>query len=839
MFASIRTLEETRAWVNQTQQVIETLDGIRIALDEAETRQRGFIITASEESLGERFDAPRSAVQGLARLRTMVQDNPAQKNTLDTLDRIVSAKLERIARTIELRRSAGFEPSAAMIRAGTGRILMDSIRDAIATMKSREQLLLKNRTILEKRGLDRTRVATLVGLILASLLALFSVLLITRVMNALAQGRRSAAYARTLLDATSDGMYGLDHRGLITFANEAMGAQLGYTTEELIGQQSHKLIHHTRADGSPYPARECPMLRIIDEGGHGKLEDEIIWRKDGTSMPVEYVINHLLSESGKPGAVVSFRDISDRQLAEAALRKGKESAEAANKAKSDFLARMSHELRTPLNSVIGFANVMLRNKGGNLRDQDVSYLERIQKNGVNLLALINDILDLSKIEAGRMEVDFASVSLPALVQEVTALFEPLVATKQISLITSIPDTVAPLFTDYARLHQILVNLVGNAIKFTNNGDVQIRILTDPATDLPTSIEVCDSGIGIPADRMEAIFEAFEQAEKSTTRRYGGTGLGLPISRSLCHLLGFELNVKSVAGQGSTFTIDLQRRNRTSQPAIEVLPDPESDSAAPDLLLHGKHVLIIDDDADARTLIAHQIASLGGHSTGAASGEEGMQKARLLMPNLITLDLLMPGIDGWEILKRLKADPVLNAIPVVVISLVAKERGGGLIGALSVLPKPLDGLALSRALKRTSGLGKVLIVDDDVDTQHLLASFLFDEGASEVRVVQDGESAITAIAEFQPDLVLLDMVMPNGNGEMVLNSLAANPPEKPCSVIVVTSKELSSGEMQQLELAAVGVVRKGASLEERLRSTIRGLLGQKPKTPDAGATHVDD
>ena len=248
------------------------------------------------------------------------------------------------------------------------------------------------------------------------------------------------------------------------------------------------------------------------------------------------------------------RDIDRRLRAEEEARRAKEVAEAASRAKSEFLAMMSHELRTPLNSVIGFSNVLLRNRAGNLRERDLLYLRRIRAGGQHLLSLINEVLDLSKIEAGRMQLERAPVALDTLVEDTLASFEGQLRDRPIALDAEIPEHLTPIMTDPAKLLQVLTNLIGNAIKFTERGRVVVRVIADPASRRPERIDVIDTGIGIPQDRQQAIFDAFEQADSSTARQYGGTGLGLAVSKSLCDLLGYALEVRSEVGAGSMFSV---------------------------------------------------------------------------------------------------------------------------------------------------------------------------------------------------------------------------------------------------------------------------------------------
>jgi signal transduction histidine kinase len=259
---------------------------------------------------------------------------------------------------------------------------------------------------------------------------------------------------------------------------------------------------------------------------------------------------------GLAAARVVSRDIDRRIAAEEEARRAKEVAEAASRAKSEFLAMMSHELRTPLNSVIGFSNVLLRNRAGNLRDKDLDYLQRIKSGGRRLLGLIDEVLDLSKIEAGRMRVEHAPVDVGELVEDTLASFEGQLRDKPIALDAEVPRNLTPIMTDPAKLLQVLTNLIGNAIKFTERGKVTVRVSADTASQRPMRIDVVDTGIGIPADRLEAIFGAFEQADGSTAREYGGTGLGLALSRAFCDLMGYHLEVKSEVGVGSVFSVVL-------------------------------------------------------------------------------------------------------------------------------------------------------------------------------------------------------------------------------------------------------------------------------------------
>jgi signal transduction histidine kinase/CheY-like chemotaxis protein len=380
---------------------------------------------------------------------------------------------------------------------------------------------------------------------------------------------------------------------------------------------------------------------------------------------------------------------------EAAAR---EAAEMATRAKSQFLAGMSHELRTPLNSVIGFANVLVKNKAGNLRPEDLTYLNRIVANGTHLLGLINDILDLSKIEAGRVELTLAPVLLADLVRETLAQLESHVRDRPVALTAEVPENLAPLETDSGKLKQVLINLVGNALKFTEHGSVTVRVVAD-LTRRARRIDVVDTGIGIAPEQQAQIFEAFRQADNTTARRYGGTGLGLTISRALMDRMGGRITVSSTLGTGSTFSIVLPQTaggGWTLPPPAPAVPTPAPVAHSrsrtrrpPPASLSETLVLIVDDESDSRILLSHLIQEFGCQVIMAPSAEQGLQVAREHSPDVIVLDLLMPGMTGREMMAAMHADAALRDIPVIVVSIVAGELQGAIVGPVDFLDKPAD------------------------------------------------------------------------------------------------------------------------------------------------------
>lgn len=506
-------------------------------------------------------------------------------------------------------------------------------------------------------------------------------------------------------------------------------------------------------------------------------------------------------------------------------------AEAASRTKSEFLANMSHELRTPLNSVIGFANILLKNKSGNLRPEDLAFLDRVLANGKHLLGLINEILDLSKIEARKVDLNLAPVALDQLVTEVLATQEALVRDRPVKLVADLPPQAAPFKTDAGRLKQVLLNLVGNAVKFTEAGSVTVRLVVQPKTRCPLRIEVVDTGIGIPKDRQAAVFEAFQQADSGTARKYGGTGLGLTISRALCELLGCQLELWSEPGRGTTFSIVFpaetgavaeQPKKRKLSSDTTFLPrllpaKPAAARRATGPLL----VLVVDDEADSRDLMVDMLEEFGCEAVTADAGNRALVEARKRQPDLILLDLMMPSMDGWQVLHALKADTELRHIPVVIASIVAGENQGTVIGAVDMLQKPFSREALLRVIG-TRLRPKVLVVEDNDCDQHIFASGLAAEGV-EHRVVSTGREALAAVEEFAPDLILLDLLLPEMDGMEFLQHLRRNPRHEHLPVFIVTAKELSADEAELLHQQARFILRKSGDLATDFKRFLTGSV----------------
>jgi PAS domain S-box-containing protein len=650
-----------------------------------------------------------------------------------------------------------------------------------------------------------------------------------------------SALQEGILNSANYAIISTSTAGVVTTFNTTAEKMLGLTAAEVVGQVTPALWHDpaevvrramvlSRELGRPVEPGFESFVAKARLGGADENEWTFI-RKDGSRFPVLLSVTALRDSADQiTGFLGVIADITDRKRAEEALRQAKEAAEEASRAKSQFLASMSHELRTPLNSVIGFANILLKNRTGNLTPSELNFLDRIVANGKHLLALINQILDLSKIEARKVELQLAPVALDALVRETLAQEEGLLRDRPVELLAQMPATVAPLVTDADKLKQVLINLLGNALKFTERGSVTVRVQTDPATHQPVRLDVADTGIGIPQEKLGVIFEAFQQAEAGTARKYGGTGLGLTISQALCQLMGCRLEVASEVGRGSTFSVVFPPPPTPPSPA----PHAPSAPAALAASLERKVVLVIDDELDSRTLLEHMIAEFGCRVRVARSADEGLRMAREFRPHLITVDLMMPLVDGWEVVRALKADPHLQAIPVVVVSVVAGENRGRILGAVDVLQKPVVREALLAVLRRNlrDGPPGILVVDDDADARRLLASQL-DDACSELRTAANGQEALEVLKNFLPDLILLDLVMPVMDGATFLNHLRADPRFASVAVVVITGKELTVSETEHLRRQAGQVLRKADVFASDLKTLLAGLLANPAAPPSEG------
>jgi signal transduction histidine kinase/CheY-like chemotaxis protein len=492
----------------------------------------------------------------------------------------------------------------------------------------------------------------------------------------------------------------------------------------------------------------------------------------------------------------------------------------ADRLKSEFLANMSHELRTPMNAIIGFTRLVRRKAADLLPERQIENLEKVEISANHLLGLINDILDLSKIEAGKMGVNFMPFDLGPLVDTCLATVEPMVKGGKVRLIKDVPQDLPEVMSDQDKLKQIIINLLSNALKFTEEGEVRLSAAVDDAS---LRIVVSDTGIGIRADALEYIFEEFRQADGSSTRKYGGTGLGLSITKKLTELLGGTIDVQSVEGKGSTFTIILPLAKRDEEaPADKVRPEEEG---LPSVEMKGKKVLLaIDDDPNVLSLLKQNLEEEGYFVVGASNAEEGIRKAKEIHPFAVTLDILMPQKDGWGVLSDLKADPATRDIPIIVLSIIDNKELGFSLGAFDYLLKPFQKEAILAALLRIPGTSakRVLVVDDEPAAVDLLTQILQDEGY-QVKGAYSGEEALQALEASPQDIILLDLLMPGMDGFEVVQRVKANPRWRDIPIIVVTAKDLTDDDCTFLCQSVDRIIQKAGLARETLMKEVQSLL----------------
>ena len=657
---------------------------------------------------------------------------------------------------------------------------------------------------------------------------------------------------KLLLDNTAEAIYGVDLEGKCTFSNPACARLLRFpSSAALLGQPMHPLIHHSRQDGSPYPTEECPLFRVL-QCGQGMHEDnEFYWRADGTCFPVEFWANPIYREGKLVGAVVTFLDITERKQIEAELRKTKETAEAANRAKSEFLANMSHEIRTPMNGIIGMTDLVLDTS---LTKDQHDYLSVVKTSAYSLLSVINDILDFSKIEAGKLELDPMPFQPRDIIGDTMHGLAIRAQQKGLELVFSIsPDVPMILVGDAGRLQQVLVNLVGNATKFTEKGEVAVTITREesplsegqtlalltsglnPEKTCTLHFAVRDTGIGIPPDKQAIIFEAFAQADSSTTRKYGGTGLGLAISVHLVNQMGGHIWVESEPGKGSTFHFTAAFGTSRS---IEASYKP-----VPVEALHNTPVLVVDDNATNRRLLMEILTHWGMCPVLASGGREALlllrQAAAANKPfPLILIDGHMPEMDGFSLADEIRQHPELVSATIMMLTSggqtgdVARCRN---LGIAAYMMKPIKQSALldtlllalgkpspqkrsfSRSVKKIPRVAPklhILLAEDNPINQMVALRALTKEGHT-VEVAENGRRVLERIQNERFDVVLMDVQMPDLDGLQVAAAIRAQErgTMRHLPIIALTAHAMKGDRERCLKAGMDGYVSKPVRLEE--------------------------
>ena len=636
------------------------------------------------------------------------------------------------------------------------------------------------------------------------------------------------------IEAISEGFALYDAKDrLVVFNGRFKEMYAGLPVEIQHGTQYESILHAVAGTGIiPDALQNCDSWVAERLERHrdpkGAFEQE---RGGGVWLKIS---ERRTADGGIAGVFTDITDLKDRELQLGQLvdrlAEARDLADQANRTKSAFLANMSHELRTPLNAIIGYSEILQEDVVDLGQQSLVADLKKIEGAGRHLLGLINDILDLSKVEAGRMDVFIEDVDLVPLLDEVRAIIVPMAKKNGNAVEFRMAENVGTMRTDRTKLKQSLLNILSNASKFTNDGELTVLVERVQGDQPMMRFAISDTGIGMTEEQLSRLFQAFSQADASTTKQYGGTGLGLAITRNFCQLLGGDVTVVSKRGEGSTFTITLPDRP-SAPPQIE----PPTGPSLAAKLDNAPTVLIVDDDPVARDLLAANLKGAGYRLIQAANGEEALKLARAARPDAITLDVLMPKPDGWQVLNALKADADLRDIPVIMVTILS-DRGIGLsLGAVDVLTKPVDRAhltALINGLVRRDG--PVLVVEDDAGARGVIRPTIEKMGLA-VAEAFDGREALAWLGDHPaPSMILLDLMMPEMNGFEVLDALSADEKWRDIPVIVITAKQLSAAEHQRLLGKAQKVFVKGAASGLDIALAVGTAVRRRPTRPTVGA-----
>ena len=632
-------------------------------------------------------------------------------------------------------------------------------------------------------------------------------------------------FSQNIVDTVREPLLMLDRTLRVHSANRAF-----YQTFHVTQEETENRLIYELGNGQ----WDIPALRTL-------LEDVVPLKSVFNDFELEHtfpvigqrvmLLNARQLKAGNHGEllVLAMEDVTDRRRAEEEVAKAKETAEAANRTKSLFLANMSHELRTPLNAILGYSEMLQEEASDQGLERFLPDLQRIHVSGKHLLSLINDILDLSKIEAGKMDLYLETFSVPKLIEEVVQTIQPLVNTNANTLTVICPPNLGTMHADMTKTRQSLFNLLSNAAKFTKEGAISLEASREAMEDREWIwFRVADTGIGMTPEQLLKLFQTFSQADTSTTRKFGGSGLGLALTRRFCQLMGGDVTVNSVPGISSTFTIkipavvqEVDHVETAPSILVESVLAPETDAQA----FAGRTILVIDDDASQRDLMRRYLVAEGFSVEMASDGEEGLRLARRLRPLAITLDVMMPGIDGWSMLSRLKADPTLQGIPVIMLTMVDDKKRGYALGAANYMTKPVDRKGLSEILRKYSCSTprcSALLVEDDESTRQMIRSVLEKSGWA-VMEAENGKVALERVAENPPALIIIDLVMPVMDGIEFVCELHRNQDWSSIPMIVLTSEDLSQGDLHLLNGNVHAVLDKRGRPRKELMKEVGRLL----------------
>lgn len=854
---SIQRLASSSAWVARTLTVVDGLQEIHTALAHLEVGTRSYVLSGRAAERTAAMSAASTLHRETAEVRALTQDNPGQQSRFARLERAIRGRTELAQEVLLLRDRYGLERSARVALSENTAESTRQIRGQLRQIEKVEhQLLAKRQEDLRgatTRSLALTAVTTLIGAVLVTLTGVFAARENTRHLQARAELQQTLDHLHQAT-AERDRFFALSldilviatPDGLFKFASPGVTRILGWTVPEFLSMPYMEQVHpeDARATGEQ-------VTRQVERGEPVLHFENRYRRKDGTYRVLSWTS---MAHTDRLMYAIA-RDVTEEHRARRALRAATVEAERANQAKSQFLATMSHELRTPLNAIIGFSEMLADRTFGELNEKQARYVENVLSSGRHLLELINDILDLAKVESGRMELHRENTDIREAIESVLNIVRSLTQKKQIQLECTIAEGLAPIFVDRSKFKQVLYNLLSNAAKFTPEEGViavaagrTVALVENAPEPIPAlRLLVRDNGVGIRPEDQNRIWKAFEQIDGSMARQVQGTGLGLTLTRKLVEMHGGRIYLEStgVPGEGCTFAVelplDVQARlvpeTAESLPAQEPVRPPGTKGA---LLQHGQRprssperplILIVEDDPAAAYLLDTYLSTGGYDVALAKTAAEALELAVRLEPAAITLDILLPDKIGWEVLGELKGRPATADIPVVIVSVTDNRELAFTLGAVDVLVKPilrgrllgaLD-LAAQRIGKR---LQKLLVVDDERDALASLSSILSAAGYT-VFTAESGALALESVLRDQPDAVVLDLVMPDMSGFEVVQHLRANPLTLGLPVFVYTGRTLTAEEVSALRGRVQGITAKPAA--EQLLSDLMRLTERSEST----------
>ena len=629
--------------------------------------------------------------------------------------------------------------------------------------------------------------------------------------------------------------------GDIIWTNDAQGRMVGPQPywERFTGQSQAEYQGHGWAEAI-HPDDVRPTVEAWNEAVSGRRVftfEHRVRRRDGEYRLFSIRAMPVLNQDGTVREWVGVHeDITERKQAEAAVEAARDAAEEANRAKSQFIANMSHELRTPLSAIIGYSEMLQEEVEDGAEAADLAPdMRKIEANARHLLSLINDVLDLSKVESGKMEVYAETFEVEPTLREVESAVQSLMEKKHNILELRLAPDLGTMRSDVTKIRQVLLNLLSNAAKFTESGTIMLSAERGPGP-APAgegqewlTFRVADTGIGMTEEQQAKLFQRFQQADASTTRKFGGTGLGLALTKAFSIMLGGDVEVQSSSGQGSIFTVQLPADYEEKAGAEQGPAPQDGAAAATEADAVANCVLVVDDDPAARELLTRFLEREGFAVRTAPDGRTGLEMARSLRPRAILLDVLLPGLDGWSVLSALKADPNLASIPVVMETIVSERGLAASLGAADYLTKPIEWDQLKRVMDRflpAEPSGGVLVVEDDPDARARLRAMLKKQGWRRVAEAGNGREALDMVARGKPSLVLLDLMMPEMDGFTFYKALRTSPGCQAVPVVVLTAKDVTEEDRAQLRGTDRVLAKDDTSLRE-LAEELRALVPAAP------------